>query len=170
MTDEKQYLAQVERTAEQLRARCLGQDRPLADILPPHVKEKPAKDQAQYLAAQLQFALVRADGRHVDADLQRRCRRWLEGMIRFLLEEAAEEDRTFARLIQLIGLSGAVRSIMLQDFPDIDSELRSEDPPQLLREQLDLAIWWLLGAQGKQKQSSRFLAFLLSTISLPNPY
>ena len=47
MTDEKEYLTQVEKVMAQLRARCLGQDARLTALLPPHAREKDAQYQAK---------------------------------------------------------------------------------------------------------------------------
>ena len=154
MTDEKFYLLQVEKTLEKLRARCMGQDTQLLSLLPPHAKEKDTRYQAQYLAAQLQFALLHAEGSYVDTRELLRCRKWLEELICYLLEEISEEDRTFYHLVQLITMPKKVRAIALHSFLPAGSELRTADPPDQLRKNLDTAIWWLLGTQGKQKRAT----------------
>ena len=72
MTDEQLYLKDVEKAIGQLRARCLGQDTRLTALLPPHARERDTRYQAKYLAAQLQFALVHAEGRYVEPKELRR--------------------------------------------------------------------------------------------------
>lgn len=169
MMDEKQYLAQVEKVLTQLRARCLGQDTKLTELLPPHAKGKDARYQAKYLAAQLQFALVHAEEYYVTPNEHQRCRHWLEDILYFLLDGVREEDRTVYQLIRVVNLPQEIRSLVLQNYLCSNSDILTNELPTLLQN-LDIAIWWLMGVQNKQTQSSRFLDFLLSAISSPNPH
>ena len=152
----------------QLRARCLGQDARLTALLPPHAREKDAQYQAKYLASQLQFALVHAEGRYLPLKEHQRCRQWLEDIILYLLEKVQDEDHTFCSLVRMVNLPQETRRLVLYEFLPTDSELLTEEPPELLRRELDAAIWWLLGTQGKQAQPRCFLSLLLSKIFSPN--
>ena len=164
MTDEKLYLKQVEKAIGQLRARCLGQDTPLTAILPAYAKEKDCRYQAKYIAAQLQFALVHMEGRYLPLKEHQRCRQWLEDIILYLLEKVQDEDHTFCSLVRMVNLPQETRRLVLYEFLPTDSELLTGEPPELLRRELDAAIWWLLGAQGKHAQGRHFLSALCSFI------
>ena len=164
MTDEKEYLTQVEKVMAQLRARCLGQDARLTALLPPHAREKDAQYQAKYLAAQLQFALVHAEGRYIEPKELQRCRQWLEDIILYLLEKVQDEDHTFCSLVRMVNLPQETRRLVLYEFLPTDSELLTGEPPELLRRELDATIWWLLGVQGKHAQGRHFLSALCSFI------
>lgn len=168
MTDEKLYLKQVEKAIGQLRARCLGQDTPLTAILPAYAKEKDCRYQAKYIAAQLQFALVHMEGRYLPLKEHQRWRQWLEELVCYLLEEIREDDRTFCQLLRLLHLPCETRRLVLYEFLPADSDLLAGEPPELLQREMDAAIWWLLGTQGKQAQSRCFLSLLLSKIFSPN--
>lgn len=52
-----------------------------------------------------------------------------------------------------------VRNIMFEKYLDTESDIRTHESPQLLQE-LELAIWWLLGVQGRQKTATSFLDIL----------
>ena len=164
MTDEKLYLKQVEKAIGQLRARCLGQDTPLTAILPAYAKEKDCQYQAKYIAAQLQFALVHAEGRYIPLKEHQRYRQWLEELVCYLLEEVQEEDHTFYQLVRMVNLPQETRRLVLYEFLPADSDLLAGDPPELLQREMDAAIWWLLGVQGKHAQGSHFLSALCSFI------
>ena len=168
MTDEKLYLKQVEKAIGQLRARCLGQDTPLTAILPAYAKEKDCRYQAKYIAAQLQFALIHMEGRYLPLKEHQRCRQWLEELVCYLLEEIREDDRTFCQLVRLLNLPRETRRLVLYEFLPADSALLTDEPPELLQREMDAAIWWLLGTQGKQAQPRCFLSLLLSKIFSPN--
>ena len=164
MTDEKLYLKQVEKAIGQLRARCLGQDTPLTAILPTYAKEKDCRYQAKYIAAQLQFALVHMEGRYIEPKEHQRCRQWLEELVCYLLEEIREDDRTFCQLVRLLHLPCETRRLVLYEFLPADSDLLAGEPPELLQREMDAAIWWLLGTQGKHAQGRHFLSALCSFI------
>ena len=164
MTDEKLYLKQVEKAIGQLRARCLGQDTPLTAILPAYAKEKDCRYQAKYIAAQLQFALVHMEGRYIEPKEHQRCRQWLEELVCCLLEEIREDDRTFCQLVRLLHLPCETRRLVLYEFLPADSDLLAGEPPELLQREMDAAIWWLLGTQGKHAQGRHFLSALCSFI------
>ena len=168
MTDENLHLKEVEKVIDQLRARCLGQDTPLTAILPTYAKEKDCQYQAKYIAAQLQFALVHAEGRYIPSKEHQRCRQWLEDIILYLLEKVQDEDHTFCSLVRMVNLPQETRRLVLYEFLPTDSELLTGESPELLRRELDAAIWWLLGTQGKQAQPRCFLSLLLSKIFSPN--
>lgn len=156
MTDEQLYLKDVEKAIGQLRARCLGQDTRLTALLPPHARERDTRYQAKYLAAQLQFALVHAEGRYVEPKELRRCRQWLEDIVRYLLEKIQGEDHTFYSLVRMVNLPQETRRLLLHDFLDSSSDILTATPPSLLQN-LDAAIWWLLGVQRKQQSGISFL-------------
>ena len=164
MTDEKLYLKQVEKAIGQLRARCLGQDTPLTAILPTYAKEKDCRYQAKYIAAQLQFALVHMEGRYIEPKEHQRCRQWLEELVCYLLEDIREDDRTFCQLVRLLHLPCETRRLVLYEFLPADSDLLAGEPPELLQREMDAAIWWLLGTQGKHAQGRHFLSALCSFI------
>lgn len=163
MTDEKEYLTQVEKVMAQLRARCLGQDARLTALLPPHAREKDAQYQAKYLAAQLQFALVHTEGRYIEPKELQRCRQWLEDIILYLLEKVQDEDHTFCSLVRMVNLPQEIRRLVLYDFLDGNSDILTTTPPSHLQN-LDEAIWWLLGVHGKHAQGRHFLSALCSFI------
>lgn len=165
MRDERLYLKQVEKAIGQLRARCLGQDTPLTAILPAYAKEKDCRYQAKYIAAQLQFALVHAEGRYLPSKEHQRCRQWLEELVYYLLEEIREEDRTFCQLVRLLHLPRETRRLVLYEFLPADSELLTGEPPELLQRELDTAIWWLLGTLGSQIKGKCFLSTLYTFIA-----
>ena len=157
MLDERAYIMKVDATIETLRAICLGQNTQLVDILTQHMKEKPAKEQAEYLAAQLLFALVTVAPKQVGSkEQQARSRQWLEDVIHYLLDEACEEDHTFFQLLRILKCSKEIRDIMFSNRFASDSELRSGNPPELLNS-LETAIWWLLGVQKKQRNGKSLL-------------
>lgn len=150
MLDDRTYIIKVDATIESLRAICLGQNIQLVDILPQHMKEKTTKELAEYLAAQLLFALVTIAPKQVSSKEQlARSRQWLEDIIHYLLDEICEEDHTFFQLLQILKCSKEVREIMFTNRFNKGSELRSGDSPELLNS-LETAIWWLLRVQGKQ--------------------
>ena len=150
MLDERAYIMKVDATIETLRAICLGQNTQLVDVLPQHMKEKPAKEQAEYLVAQLLFALVTVAPKQVSSkEQQARSRQWLEDIIHYLLAEVCEVDHTFFQLLRILKCSKELRDIMFSNRFASDSELRSGNPPELLNS-LETAIWWLLGVQGNQ--------------------
>lgn len=159
MTDEKEYLTQVEKVMAQLRARCLGQDTPLTAILPAYAKEKDCRYQAKYIAAQLQFALVHMEGRYLPLKEHQRCRQWLEDIILYLLEKVQDEDHTFCSLVRMVNLPQELRRLVLHNFLDTNSDILTSTPPSLLQN-LDAAIWWLLGVQGKQHNANTALQLL----------
>ena len=149
MPDERYYLMQVNKLLENLRATCLGQNTPLTDILPIHLKTAPLDKQAAQLAEQILFALVRVipGKQHSPHELQR-CRTWLHGTARYLLEQCNDADHTFAQWKKLLDQPKGVRLLLYTNFHDASSvELKNGDPPDLLRE-FDVAILWLLGTQG----------------------
>lgn len=150
MLDERAYIIKVDATIETLRAICLGQNIQLVDILPQHMKEKTTKEQAEYLASQLLFALVTVAPKQVSSkEQQARSRQWLDDIIQYLLDETCEEDHTFFQLLQILKCSKEVREILFANRFDKNHEPCSGDPPELLNS-LETAIWWLLGVQGKQ--------------------
>lgn len=159
MTDEQLYLKDVEKAIGQLRARCLGQDTRLTALLPPHAREKDTRYQAKYLAAQLQFALAHAEGRYVEPKELQRCRQWLEDITLYLLEKIQDEDQTFYQLIRMVNLPQEIRRLVLYDFLDSSSDILVSTPPSLLQN-LDAAIWWLLGVQRKQQSGKSSLDML----------
>ena len=159
MTDENLHLKEVEKVIDQLRARCLGQDTPLTAILPTYAKEKDCRYQAKYIAAQLQFALVHAEGRYAEPKELQRCQHWLEDIILYLLEKVQDEDHTFYQLIRMVNLPQEIRRLVLHNFLDTNSDILTSTPPSLLQN-LDAAIWWLLGVQGKQHNANTALQLL----------
>lgn len=125
------------------------------------MKEKPAQEQAQYLASQLLFALVTVAPKQVSSkEQQARSRQWLDDIIQYLLDEICEEDHTFFQLLQILKCSKGVREIMFSNRFGMDSELCSSNPPELLNS-LEVAIWWLLGVQGKQRSATELYLKLL---------
>lgn len=154
MLDERTYIIKVDATIETLRAICLGQNIRLVDVLPQHMKEKPAKEQAEYLASQLLFALVTVAPKQVSSkEQQAQSRQWLEAIIHYLLDEIWEEDHTFFQLLRILKCSKDVRDIMFTNRFDSGNELRSGNPPELLNS-LETAIWWLLSVQRRQYSAS----------------
>lgn len=150
MLYEQHYIKEVDKAMERLRAHCLGQNRKLVEVLPLHMRDKTTKEQAEQLAGQLLFALLSASyGAYCDGSQQTRCRQWLEDLICYLLEKCNEEDQTFYNLVRLVKSSRDVRNIMFEKYLDTESDIRTHEPPQLLQE-LELAIWWLLGVHKKQ--------------------
>lgn len=157
MLYEQHYIKEVDKALERLRARCLGQNRMLVEVLPLHMKDKPTKEQAEQLAGQLLFALVNASyGTHCDGPQQARCRQWLEDLIRYLLEKCNEEDQTFYNLMRLVRSPTDVRNLMFEKYLDAESDVRTHEPPKLLQK-LELAIWWLLGVHKKQGNAKKVL-------------
>ena len=151
MLDERTYIIKVDATIESLRAICLGQNIKMVDVLPREMKGKSMREQAEYLAAQLLFALVTVAPKQVcSKEQQVRSRQWLEDIIHYLLEDICEEDHTFFQLSQILKCSKEVRDILLANRFEASSELRAGEAPKLLNS-LESAIWWLLGVQGKQK-------------------
>ena len=154
MLDERAYVIKVDATIETLRAICLGQNIQLLDVLPQHMRDTTAKEQAEYLASQLLFALVTVAPKQVSSKEQQvRSQQWLEDIIHYLLDEICEEDHTFFQLLQILKCSKEVREIMFANRFDKDSELRSGNPPELLSS-LETAIWWLLSVQRRQYSAS----------------
>lgn len=160
MLYEQHYIKEVDKAMEKLRALCLGQDRKLVEVLPLHMRDKTTKEKAEQLAGQLLFALVNVSyGTHCDGPQQARCRQWLEDLICYLLDNCNEEDHTFYNLMRLVKCPTDVRNLMFEKYLDAQSDVRTQGPPQLLNK-LDLAIWWLLGVQGKQKTAKNFFQTL----------
>ena len=96
MLYEQHYIKEVDKAMEKLRARCLGQDRKLVEVLSLHMREKATKEQAEQLAGQLLFALVSASyGTHCDGPQQARCRQWLEDLIAIFWITATKKTRLF---------------------------------------------------------------------------
>ena len=145
MFDERYYLMKVNKLMVRLRTACLGHNTPLTAILPEKLQTAPLDKQAEQLAEQVLFALVRAlPGKtHTPSEL-RRCRSWLQGTARYLLKKCPRSDHTFAGWKKLLELSRGLRSIIFADYDDpAAKELKESDPPELLNE-FDLAVLWLL--------------------------
>lgn len=150
MLDERRYLLQVDKLMDRLRAACLGQNTPLTEILPAHLKTAPPDEQAAQLAEQMLFALVGAlpGKEHTLHELQR-CRTWLHGTARYLLEECHGDDHTFAQWKKLLELPLGARIIIFTNFADpAAKELTAASPPHLLQN-FDLAALFLLNLQGR---------------------
>lgn len=145
MLDERYYVQQVNKLMDELRAACLGQDTPLIEVLPARLKTALPDKQAAQLAEQVLFALVRAfSGKNHTPQELHRCRIWLRGSARYLLEECSGEDHTFAQWKKLMELPRGARMIVFTNFDDPSAqELKNGDSPSLLKE-FDAAVWRLL--------------------------
>ena len=139
MYDYPQYKERLEKALEQIRARCLGQDRRLAALvlggagLPP---ERLAEQAADVLT----FHLARA-GEWTDEAL-RDSWRWLRAAALFLWT-CLPEDRTLYGLVRLASLSRLTREALdFQGFPAHYARDLAEVPP-MLKLTLEAAIWLL---------------------------
>ena len=82
-----------------------------------------------------------------------------------MLEEIREDDRTFCQLVRLLHLPCETRRLVLYEFLPADSDLLAGEPPELLQREMDAAVWWLLGTQGKQIKGKCFLSTLYTFIA-----
>lgn len=150
------YLGQVEKTINQLRAACLGQDIPLTAILPEQFKDKSPEEQTEQITDQLLFALT-AVAKEAGSSLNElpECRGWIRDATLYLMTVCCEEDRTCYQLAHVVSLPKGIRVLMFGPFKQAccHHELTEGEPPRLLKE-LD-AAWLCLLEVKEQLESSK---------------
>ena len=165
MPGERYYIEKVDKLLELLHQRCLGQDTYLCSVLPKDIRQRDAKTQAEYLAAQICFSLMSVSCRYHDAKEQARIRQWLEAVIGYLLEKTPIEDQTFAQLIRLTNCKQTLRNLLFDQYLPEGHEVRTGEPPPTI-EKLDETVWHLLGARKKQSAAREFYRTLRETVEL----
>lgn len=151
MWGEVLYLSRVEDTIRRLRARCLGQDTALADILPGYLRQVPEEQRVAQLADQLLYALA-AVSRNVSREELARSREWLYGCILYLMVKCPPADQTLLGVRTVLESSEIERQMLMNG---IKEQLPSppEGPlPGILTDRLDAATVRLLTSLGRMEK------------------
>ena len=153
MPGEYFYLQQVERTLQQLRYLCLGQNVSFVETLPPHIRMLSKEEQARHVTDQLIFALAAVAG-DVSSEELRRSKAWLQSMVTYTMFMCDTSDHIFRNLCELLQLPQEVRSIMASHYSgDYSMTFAKEaDAPTLLTEHLDEAVLRLLQSCGMMER------------------
>lgn len=151
MWGEVLYLSRVEDTMRRLRAKCLGQDTVLADILPSHLRQAPENQQAAQLADQLLYALA-AVSRNASREELARSREWLYGCILYLLVRCPPTDQTLLGIHTVLESSEVERQMLIRGIRE-----RLPSPPEgplpgILTDRLDAATVRLLTSLGRMEK------------------
>lgn len=151
MWGEALYLSRVEETMRQLRAKCLGQDTALTDILPGHLRQAPEEQQAVQLADQLLYALASVS-RNASREELARSREWLYGCILYLLVKCPPTDRTLLGVHTVLEASGIERQMLIRGIRERLPTLPKEPVPGILTDRLDAATVRLLTSLGRMEK------------------
>ena len=141
----REYIRQVDKELEKLRAHKLGQDGPFNQIWPLQLDGERRKE---WLADRLLFEWAELSPGSDKADLDRSWE-WLYGMICFLCEHCNEEDRIFRSLFTLKKQSGEIRQNMFplyMDTLEIYRAIRNDLLPPKVLDMLEEAVVNVTGA------------------------
>ena len=140
----KMHIKDVDLTLEHFRALCLGQHKNLTDILPASLQGQALESQADFIARQLLFALIRVAKDSISAEQYQQAHKWLSTLILYLLREYRNYDQTFFNLHRLIFLPSDTRQILFENYNSPQKTfLLFNSPPDILRN-FDVVTWWLL--------------------------
>lgn len=171
MWDEWMYLKRVERTLNRLRSVCLGQDIISTEALPNHLRELPSEQQAERIADQILFSLLRVSD-EITPEERSRCQEWLYGTVLFLMIRCNQNEWTFREMKHLLEVSKGVRELLFEDLTGPEFQAMKEDktPPKALRKELDHAVLVLLKSCGKDQRATevcRKLDIILDEFNSP---
>lgn len=148
------YLKRVDKLTQKLRARCLGYDLHLMELLPESCRTLPEDRKAMQLARQILFQLTEQCPAAEREELERSWQ-WLYSIALYLFREIREEDQNFGGLLKLAEVDYFARHTISRNMLGIEGAILEDLTQPEPLEQLEETVLTLLDRNGMLEEGKK---------------